>query len=1584
MKNRFTLKWWVAAILLSIFGLTTQAQTSLPECTADVPFFVMDLSASPTLSYTTPEFVRKPGCCGATGPTDDHVSFYVTLHPDVAMFELIVAPGYADPGGAGTYNIISGDLLSPGDCGVSIPGGAPVCITGSGPHKITYRKPGGNKIKYIFRQIPKPIYPLDQPTRLGCTLPLPIYGLNNITITATAKSPNLTASLATANTFLNCLNCANPIFEPGANATYPYTITYQVSGTPQAAACGSYPTSGSFTVTVYDALNISVSPDPGTFCAGGPGVNLTASATGGDSNYSFSWFDSNGSPLLVGPNYLAPAEGIYTATVSDGLVSATCPTESYTVPVIESSTPIVSAGPDLTACQSNSTVVLNGSVQFADALWVGGLGTFSPNRTTATATYTPTAGEITSGVTLTLTSTGAGGGCIETSDDVTILYSSNMTINETIGSIVCNGQTTSISTSISGGIPGYTYQWTTGATTEDITVSAGTYSLTVTDQFSCTVTENFTVNQPSPINLTTSSVDETAGGDGSVSITIAGGDAPYTVVWTDALNNIVSSSVLTIPPFTNTVSPLGYGAYTATVTDGNACQVASSVVVNSLTCAGLGITISATDVDCYGASTGSVSAAGFGGVPVESYSYSWSSGQTTATVNNLPAGVYTVTITDDNNPICTDIASIAIFQPTAITNTITHTDVTIQGGNDGTATANPLGGTPIYTYEWNTAPLQTTQTATGLVTGTYSVEIMDSEGCTLSDNVFINEPPCNDFLLAVNTTHVLCNGDNSGSASLFISNGTPPFTISWSSGETNVYSVSNLSAGSYSVDVSDDNGCFTTQNFTITEPDAISLGLDPTNSTCFGSNNATIDLTVSGGTYPQYYYSWVISGKEIATHQDLVMLPPGTYTVTVTDENGCSALASVGVTQPAKIEGNYTFTDNLCFGQSVGSIDATITGGTTNYTYSWSGPSSYSNTTQDISGLATGLYELNVTDANNCVFGPMQVYIGQPELLTASALMTQEVSCAGSADGAANLTVLGGTLPYAYGWTGPLGFTFSGEDLTNVVAGTYNVTVTDFNGCTASTSVIITTVLDVTAPDITCIGNQAVNTSSTSCIYTVSGTAWNATATDNCLVASVTYVLTGATTGTGTSLNGVAFNLGVTTVTWTAMDGLGNTDVCSYTVTVTDVTNPILTNCVADQSVSSNTGVCTYTVSGTAWNATATDNCTTVTLTANVTGATTASGLTTLNGFVFNLGTSTVTWTATDGSLNTITCSYDITVTDDQDPILANCIADQSVTSNPGVCTYTVSGTAWNATATDNCTTVTLTANVTGATTASGLTTLNGFVFNLGTSTVTWTATDGSSNSVTCEYDITVTDDQDPILANCIADQSVTSNPGVCTYTVLGTAWNATATDNCTTVTLTANVTGATTASGLTTLNGFVFNLGTSTVTWTATDGSLNTVTCSYDITVTDDQDPILANCIADQSVTSNPGVCTYTVSGTAWNATATDNCTTVTLTADVTGATTATGLTTLSGFVFNLGTSTVTWTATDGSLNTVSCSYDITVTDDQDPILANCIADQSVSSNAGVCTYTVSGTAWNATATDNCTTLHLQLMLPVLQQRLV
>lgn len=1554
----------ILVFLLGIlfFGNKHQAQTQLPECTADVPFFLLDLSASPDLTYTTPEFIRKAGCCS---DNDNYVSFYVTLHPDVAMFELVVAPGYADPPGSGNYNIISGgDLNTPGACGTQIPGGAPICISGSGPHKIIYSKPGSNKIKYIFRQIPRPIFPADQSTRIGCSLPLNIYGLNAITMTSINSSTGNTTPGA-FNSLLSCTNCSNPSFSPGLGT--PAWIDYQICGTPQAAACGIFTSCDTVRLYTFSALNISALPNPATFCTDGLGVLLTATGTGGDGNYSYTWVNSLTDTVSSFNTYTASMAGSYTAQVEDGLISPTCPAAYVSVPVIASDPPIADAGIDQTVCATSPTVFLSGSVINASGgVWSGGTGTFNPNNTSLLTAYTPSSAEINAGsVNLTLTSTGAGGGCTEDTDEMTITFSDTVYANPFADPISCNGEATSAYSNETGGIAPFTYLWSTGQTSSSINVSAGTYTVYVTDQYGCSGTSVVNVTQPTPLILSMSSLNESVDGacDGSATVSISGGNAPYTILWSNLETSVTTTSTLC------------YGVYTVSVTDNNGCEIEGSVVVNNFTCSTFDVSANGTDVDCHGETNGTASANIVSGGTAP-FTYLWNSTptQSTQTATNLSAGAYTVLVTDDLG--CYDIAGVTILQPTIITNTMTHTDVTTIGGSDGTATANPAGGTPGYSYLWIPGA-QTTQTAVNLPSAvggvTYYVDITDSKSCVKSDSVLINQPPCNNLAIGVNKTNVTCNGLSNGSAYIIVANGTPPYSIVWSHGPTNVTSVSGLAAGNYSVTITDQSNCTTFQSFTISQPDPITLSLVPTNITCFGEADGTIDLTVAGGTYP-FTYVWMMGGKNVANHEDLVSLVPGTYSVTVTDANGCTAVGSVGISQPTALSATHTKIDNPCHGNSLGSINATTSGGISPYMFSWSGPSGYSSTSQDISGLATGLYELNFTDLNNCEYGPMQVFINQPDSLAALASMSQQVSCTAGNDGAITLVVTGGTLAYSYSWTGPSSFSATTQNISGLIAGTYNITVTDGQGCTASDSETVTTVLDVINPVISCTGNQAVNTSSSTCMYTHSGTAWNATATDNCLVSSITYTLSGATTGTGTNLNGVAFNLGVTTVTWVATDGLGNTNTCFYTVTVTDTQIPTALSCsvIGNQSVSSNVGVCNYTHTGTAWNATAMDNCSIATITYSLSGATSGTG-SSLNGVVFNLGVTTVTWTATDGSGNSASCSYTVTVTDNQIPTALNCaaIGNQSVTANIGVCNYTHTGNTWNATASDNCSIATITYSLSGVTSGTG-TSLNGVIFNLGVTTVNWTIIDGSGNIATCSYTVTVTDNQIPSLLSCGAagNQTVNANTGLCTYTHPNNTWNASATDNCSVATVTFNLTGATTGSG-TTLSGTVFNLGVTTVTWTATDGSSNTTTCSFTVTVNDAQLPIITSCGSNtnQTVNVDPAQCNFTQTGTAWNATANDNCSVSTLVYTLTGATTGSG-TSLQNVDFNLGTTTVTWTATDESGNISSCSFQVLVIDNLLPVITSCGAtgNQVVSSNTGVCTYTQGSNAWNATATDNCT----------------
>ena len=1557
---------------LLIYGFLAQnafGQTHLPECTANVPFFNLDLSATPDMSYTTPEVVRQTGCCG---DGDNYISFYVILNPNVAQFEIVVAPGYADPGGSGNYNVISGgDLLNPGACGVQIPGGSPICITGPGPHKIIYSKPGKNKIKYIFRQIPKPIFPADQSTRVGCSLPLSIFGLNSISITSINSSTGNTTPGA-YNSLLSCTNCSNPSFSPGLGT--PSWIDYKICGTPQAAACGVFQSCDTVRLYTYGALSITSTPNPGTFCQGGSGVLLTASATGGNGVYTYRWRNSSGTIVSNSSTYTATTAGTYTAEVTDGLSTATCPDAFVSVPVNIATTPVVNAGADQIVCATRPMVLLHATSTTGSGVWSGGSGSFQPNASSLITSYTPSAAEINNGnVTLTFTSTGAGGGCLNSNDQMTITLSDTVVSQPVAGTIACYNGSTTINAGQTGGTAPFTYLWSTGSSSNSISVTAGTYLLTVTDQFGCYGITPVTVAQPSPLalNLSTTTANSPTC-NGTASVTINGGTPPYSILWTNGQT-------------TTTANSLCEGIVSVTVTDSHGCNITQSAVVNNTFCSAFDVGISSsTNVSCHSGHDGSATVGIVsGGTAPFSYSWNTSPLQTGATATNLASGTYSVTVTDNSG--CMDVVAITILQPTIITNTMTHVDVSTIGGSNGSATANPLGGSPGYTYLW-TPGGQTTQTATNLSSAvggvTYHVGITDAHLCLINDSVHINQPPCNDFISSVNATKVSCNGLTNGAASLVIANGTSPFSISWSNGVNNAMSVSNLAPGNYSVTVTDSKNCSTFNTFAIIQPAPLSISLVPTNVSCNGANNGTIDLTVSGGTYP-YTFAWSLGGNPIATHEDLIHLSPGTYSVVVTDAKGCSVSGSVGIMQPAAIATSYTYSDNPCYGNSLGSVDLTVTGGSVPYTYAWSGPSGFTATSQDISGLNSGLYQVIITDLHGCsAILPVDVYINQPEVLSALASMSQQVSCAGGNNGMIALTVGGGTTPYVYAWSGPSSYSSTVEDISGLIAGNYLVNIIDAHGCSVSTSASVTTVLDTTSPVVSCTTDKSVFTSSSACTYTVPNVSWNASATDNCLLASLSYTLSGATAGTGTNLQGVAFNKGITTVMWVATDGLGNTDTCTFSVTVTDNVNPVITQCgpPTPASVQANTGVCTYTHSGSSWNVVATDNCGVASATYVLTGATTGTG-TSLNGVVFNLGITTVTWTVSDAAGNSVTCSTTVTVSDNQLPTIVSCGASgtQNVLANAGVCTYTHVGTSWNASATDNCSVASVSYTLSGATTGTGIT-LNGVVFNQGITLVTWKALDGSGNFSICTFNVIVGDNQNPIISNCsaIGNQVVNANTGVCTYTHNNNSWNAIATDNCTVSSLTYSLSGATTGTG-SSLNGVQFNLGVTTVTWLATDAAGNTTTCVFSVTVLDTQIPVILSCGATgkQSVFADAGQCTYTQTSTAWNASASDNCSVTSVIYVLTGATTGTG-TSLSGVTFNLGTTTVTWTVTDGSGNTSFCTFNVQVIDNQLPVITSCgaVGNQSVVADAGQCSYTQTSGAWNASASDNCSVASVAYVL--------
>ncbi|MDO8969808.1 MAG: SprB repeat-containing protein, partial [Saprospiraceae bacterium] len=340
----------------------------------------------------------------------------------------------------------------------------------------------------------------------------------------------------------------------------------------------------------------------------------------------------------------------------------------------------------------------------------------------------------------------------------------------------------------------------------------------------------------------------------------------------------------------------------------------------------------------------------------------------------------------------------------------------------------------------------TTVTKNGLSGGTIQIQVCgqfnaNAESMTL-DNVSV--PGSNQFCPApepsLTPTNVTCNGEANGAITNTVSDGQPPYTYVWSNGAT-TQNLSNLGPGTYTVTVTDANMSTGTASANITQPAAIVLSTTQVNLLCNGASTGSIDLMVSGGI-PGYTYNW---GGGITT-QDRSNLAAGTYTVTVTDASNCTKTISASITQPTAIVLTETHVNVLCNGQSNGSIDLSVSGGTPAYTYNWGGGI----TTQDRSNLAAGTYTVTVTDANSCT-KTLSASITQPSALVLSTTQVN-VLCTGNATGSIDLTVNGGTPAYSYNWTGGI----TTQDRSNLASGTYTVTVTDANNCTKTISATIT------------------------------------------------------------------------------------------------------------------------------------------------------------------------------------------------------------------------------------------------------------------------------------------------------------------------------------------------------------------------------------------------------------------------------------------------------------------------------------------------------------------------------------------------
>ena len=352
---------------------------------------------------------------------------------------------------------------------------------------------------------------------------------------------------------------------------------------------------------------------------------------------------------------------------------------------------------------------------------------------------------------------------------------------------------------------------------------------------------------------------------GAIDLSVTGGTPGYTYLWS---NNAT----------TQDISALAAGSYTVTITDITPCSTATTVTITQPTA--LALTTSATNLSCNGSGDGAINSTPAGGTP--GYSYFWSNGDTAQDLNGIAAGAYVMTLTDAHG--CTLADTQIVTEPAAIMIGDTVDLPTCNGDTDGVVIVLPSGGSGSgYLYQWSTG--STTNSSGPIGAGAYMVIVTDGSGCSTLDTLVMNEPA----LVSIGDTanDPLCPGGATGAITLIPAGGTPSYSYSWSNGDT-TQSISSLLAGSYAVTVTDNNGCMDSDTITLDDPAAIVASGTTGDDT--GSSNGTIDLTASGGT-GNLSYLW----SNGATTQDLSGLAAGTYSVTITDANGCTDVQSFTV-----------------------------------------------------------------------------------------------------------------------------------------------------------------------------------------------------------------------------------------------------------------------------------------------------------------------------------------------------------------------------------------------------------------------------------------------------------------------------------------------------------------------------------------------------------------------------------------------------------------------------------------------------------------------------------------------------------------
>lgn len=596
---------------------------------------------------------------------------------------------------------------------------------------------------------------------------------------------------------------------------------------------------------------------------------------------------------------------------------------------------------------------------------------------------------------------------------------------------------------------GGTYAWgapgsqTTASITVNPTVTTY-YTVTYTiGSCSATVTDTVTV-YPLPVSAISTVVSVCTADNGIAISNTSAGTPAYTYVWS-------TTPIQT----TDTATHLAPGTYQVTVTDLHHCTTTASGTVGLETPAIAVTEVSQHNLRCYDDASGDVYISltdTAGEAASHTYTYLWSNTPATTSqdLTNVQAGTYQVTVTDQFG--CTGTASYTLTQPTAITGSVAETNPQCFGYANGTATVSAAGGTAPYTYAWSTTPVQTNAQATGLAAGPYTVSVTDDSLCVQTFTTTLTNPLQIIFgdSVIVNPT---CYNDSNATAQVAPQNGIGSYTFLWSNGQT-TNPATGLAGGSYTVTATDNNGCTGSTTVTITPPTQVEVSITPTNILCFGYADGAATALASGGISP-YTYLW----NTAQTTATITGLPIGTYTVTATDNNGCTNSSNTTLTQPSLVTvKDLVSTRTSCPSTADGTVTDTAQGGTGAFNYTLEDTSGTviqsGNTTGTFTNLAAGIYEVVATDQNGCTVSDTITVPRAPfNTYSDSSVPT---TCYGTQYMDGVIFLQGYTIP-----NGPFMYSIDGgpfqgtEVFYNLSAGSHTITAQDNYGCDTSFNVVV-------------------------------------------------------------------------------------------------------------------------------------------------------------------------------------------------------------------------------------------------------------------------------------------------------------------------------------------------------------------------------------------------------------------------------------------------------------------------------------------------------------------------------------------------